>query len=140
MNGSDKDSIIVDPEEKFISLNLKLKKLEKFISKIRKNDKMKFYWNLNCYNYKVRSLKDNLCRFCVVIKPERASHCKTCRKCIRKLDHHCYFINNCIGILSYKIFINMLTFGSATCCFISIMMIESLKFIMSTYGVSKLFY
>lgn len=29
------------------------------------------------------------CTKCISIKPERAHHCSVCRRCIRKMDHHC---------------------------------------------------
>ena len=29
------------------------------------------------------------CRRCEAFKPPRAHHCKTCRRCVMKMDHHC---------------------------------------------------
>lgn len=38
-------------------------------------------------------------------KPPRAHHCKTCQRCIFRMDHHCPWINNCVGMNNQKIFI-----------------------------------
>lgn len=38
-------------------------------------------------------------------KPERAHHCKTCRACILKYDHHCPWINQCVGLGNERYFI-----------------------------------
>ncbi|KAI8430955.1 hypothetical protein MSG28_001064 [Choristoneura fumiferana] len=35
------------------------------------------------------------CTKCCSIKPERAHHCSVCQRCIRKMDHHCPWVNNC---------------------------------------------
>lgn len=37
------------------------------------------------------------CPKCKVWKPPRAHHCKTCKKCIFRMDHHCEWVNNCVG-------------------------------------------
>mmetsp|Transcript_6708 Transcript_6708/g.19524 ORF Transcript_6708/g.19524 Transcript_6708/m.19524 type:complete len:202 (+) Transcript_6708:247-852(+) len=38
-------------------------------------------------------------------KPPRAHHCKTCKMCIFRMDHHCPWINNCVGLYNQKMFI-----------------------------------
>lgn len=37
------------------------------------------------------------CRTCQLLKPARSKHCSICKHCISRLDHHCIFINNCVG-------------------------------------------
>ena len=37
------------------------------------------------------------CHTCHLLKPARSKHCSICKHCISKLDHHCIFINNCVG-------------------------------------------
>jgi hypothetical protein len=132
---SDKDSIMVDADEKFVQINRKLKKFEKDLLKFRTGLKYKEYWQMNCFNFRKRSLRENLCRFCTVIKPERAYHCKQCRVCVRKMDHHCFFINNCIGYSSYKIFFNMLFFTVIVCWLSAFIMIKCTTFVMDEYSV-----
>ncbi|CAH1779830.1 unnamed protein product [Owenia fusiformis] len=45
------------------------------------------------------------CPKCISIKPERAHHCSVCRRCIRKMDHHCPWVNNCVGENNQKYFV-----------------------------------
>lgn len=43
-----------------------------------------------------------LCRRCKSFKPQRAHHCSVCRRCIIKMDHHCPWVNNCVGEFSWN--------------------------------------
>ncbi|XP_041375082.1 palmitoyltransferase ZDHHC3-like [Gigantopelta aegis] len=45
------------------------------------------------------------CPKCISIKPERAHHCSVCQRCIRKMDHHCPWVNNCVAEYNQKYFV-----------------------------------
>uniref|UniRef100_A0ABK0L500 Palmitoyltransferase n=1 Tax=Rattus norvegicus TaxID=10116 RepID=A0ABK0L500_RAT len=45
------------------------------------------------------------CPKCCCIKPERAHHCSICKRCIRKMDHHCPWVNNCVGEKNQRFFV-----------------------------------
>lgn len=45
------------------------------------------------------------CPKCCSIKPDRAHHCSVCKRCIKKMDHHCPWVNNCVGENNQKYFV-----------------------------------
>ncbi|EAR94876.1 DHHC zinc finger protein (macronuclear) [Tetrahymena thermophila SB210] len=51
-----------------------------------------------------------ICVECCIVKPKRSRHCEICKKCIRVYDHHCPWINNCVGANNYKYFIMFILF------------------------------
>lgn len=46
-----------------------------------------------------------ICQRCEMWRPPRAHHCRVCKRCVRKMDHHCPWVNNCIGEWNQKFFI-----------------------------------
>ncbi|XP_029951618.1 palmitoyltransferase ZDHHC7-like [Salarias fasciatus] len=45
------------------------------------------------------------CSKCCSIKPHRAHHCSICQRCIRRMDHHCPWVNNCVGERNQRFFV-----------------------------------
>ncbi|XP_034871581.1 palmitoyltransferase ZDHHC12 isoform X9 [Mirounga angustirostris] len=44
------------------------------------------------------------CRHCLVL-PLRARHCRDCRRCVRRFDHHCPWMENCVGERNHPLFV-----------------------------------
>lgn len=49
-----------------------------------------------------------ICRTCKNLKPARSKHCSICGTCILLADHHCIWVNNCIGLGNYQYFYSFL--------------------------------
>lgn len=45
-----------------------------------------------------------LCPHCQVKRTARSRHCQQCNRCVDRFDHHCPWINNCVGSNNYRIF------------------------------------
>jgi palmitoyltransferase len=48
------------------------------------------------------------CRTCIRAKPARSKHCSLCGTCIAKADHHCIWLNACVGRNNYALFLLLL--------------------------------
>lgn len=89
-----------------------------YIKQIMKKKEVK----INFFNY---------CPKCIIRRSKRVKHCSICDECCEGFDHHCYWVNNCIGKNNYNNFIFFLILSFIDVIFILIISIFSLVYSIS---------
>lgn len=60
--------------------------------------------------------ESHYCRQCeLYTKPPRAHHCRKCKICVKRMDHHCYWIDNCVGFYNQGHFVRFIFSATAVC-------------------------
>ncbi|BFZ14860.1 hypothetical protein BsWGS_17899 [Bradybaena similaris] len=71
------------------------------------------------------------CEKCKCIKPDRCHHCSVCSMCVLKMDHHCPWVNNCVGFHNYKFFVLFLGSALVYCIYVAM---TSLKYFINFWS------
>ena len=71
-----------------------------------------------------RNKYKKFCKRCKAFKPVRAHHCSICTRCIVKMDHHCPWVNNCVGIGNQKLFLLFVGWTSVVCGYALILIVS----------------
>lgn len=61
------------------------------------------------------------CITCHIWRTPRMSHCHHCHSCVYIHDHHCVFLNNCVGFRNYRYFLWFLLMVVLTSAMLSIL-------------------
>ena len=87
-----------------------------YLTMITSNEIPVKQFNINQTESKINNI--SICNKCHNIRPYRAHHCSVCDVCIRKMDHHCPWVVNCVGEANQKSFA-LFIFYSVISSFIS---------------------
>lgn len=52
---------------------------------------------------------NELCYECQIVALPRSYHCNVCKQCVQRYDHHCPWLNSCIGTRNHRPFIIFVT-------------------------------
>eukprot|EP00282_Hemiselmis_andersenii_P045429 CAMPEP_0172077214 /NCGR_PEP_ID=MMETSP1043-20130122/16934_1 /TAXON_ID=464988 /ORGANISM="Hemiselmis andersenii, Strain CCMP441" /LENGTH=418 /DNA_ID=CAMNT_0012738143 /DNA_START=92 /DNA_END=1348 /DNA_ORIENTATION=- len=62
--------------------------------------------------------QESMCEKCQAPKPPRTHHCSACGRCVVGMDHHCVFLNNCVGDRNIAYFMRFLLWVAFACAFV----------------------
>mmetsp|Transcript_16425 Transcript_16425/g.42652 ORF Transcript_16425/g.42652 Transcript_16425/m.42652 type:complete len:475 (+) Transcript_16425:166-1590(+) len=59
-------------------------------------------------------IENDECFLCETTVGLKAKHCGSCNKCVVGFDHHCVWLNNCVGTRTYHLFVALLAVAAIT--------------------------
>ena len=68
----------------------------------------------------------SVCKKCIAPKPPRSHHCSVCDSCSLKMDHHCPWLNGCVGHFNHRYFFLYMVYTVLGCLFLMILGFEIL--------------
>lgn len=101
---------------------------ENIIKKIKHDEIVKYLRSLRSDYAGIKEYlepRGQKCTKCNDVKPIRVRHCSTCEKCCIRMDHHCVWINNCIGLHNQRYFIQLISHSAFSSWFTIFTILET---------------
>jgi len=67
------------------------------------------------------------CERCDTFRPRHTHHCRVCRGCVLEMDHHCPWVNNCVGWRNHKYFLLFISYAWIGCVWTPLIFINALR-------------
>eukprot|EP00899_Mesostigma_viride_P006860 jgi/Mesvir1/16175/Mv08440-RA.1 len=71
--------------------------------------------DIYCFDHMLYNPK--VCDTCGIPRPARSKHCSICNRCVARFDHHCAWMNNCIGAKNTRYFLAFLVVNVFMCAY-----------------------
>ena len=85
----------------------------------------------NCEDFGIQTANEEAvqCQWCsIILSSPRTKHCSLCNKCVEGFDHHCKWLNQCIGERNYSQFITSVGLACLWC--IGICLLSSIEIVL----------
>lgn len=87
--------------------SFKLRERERATGEVLGRERVSSLLSQGCGEYVSMLDRGEFKQVCVVCRAKRemrSHHCKECGRCVRRLDHHCPWIDNCVGLGNQRMF------------------------------------
>lgn len=79
----------------------------------------------------------SMCKKCITPKPARTHHCSICDMCVLKMDHHCPWLNNCVGHFNHRYFFSFCLYMTLGCVYCGV---SSRNLFLEAYNAVESYY